>query len=356
MSNWKDLLYFSRADRRAMVVFCVILAASTGFRMWWYPHHRKIEIPVTDSIVALVTPQATPRENTNSRANNNNNARGKQSNPSGGLSNSSVGTNNSNRTNSKSRENNYGNGRAAGIGSNTNYGNGSTPGIGGNTNYGNGSNPGIEENNYGNRRDAKIEENNYGNGSTPGIGGNANYGNGENGYYGKNIDENASFYYSNSQNESNQYIDGKSDETPKPVLFERQKKLAKGEQLDLNTADTTELKMVPGIGSYYARRILEYKSQLGGYYDVKQLSEIRGLPDSVQWWFFVTESTMNLQQIDLNSASITQLNRHPYLNFQQARAITDARKAGRIKGADRLRLLDEFPDSALQRLLPYLNF
>lgn len=315
MSNWKDLLYFSRADRRAMLVFCVILAASTGFRMWWYPHHRKIEIPVTDSIVALVTPQSPPRENTNSRGGNNTNARGKQSNPSGDLSHSSHSTNNSNRTNSKSRENNYRKG--------------STPGIG---------------------------ENKYGNESTPRIGSNTNYGNARNDYYGKNNDENASFYYSNSQNESNQSVVGKSDETPKPVLFERQKKLAKGEQLDLNTADTTQLKMVPGIGSYYARRILEYKSQLGGYYDVKQLSEIRGLPDSVQWWFFISKSTMNLQQIDLNSASITQLNRHPYLNFQQARAITDARKAGRIKGADRLRLLDEFPDSALQRLLPYLNF
>ena len=37
-------------------------------------------------------------------------------------------------------------------------------------------------------------------------------------------------------------------------------KIAEGEQVVLNTADTTELRKVPGIGAYYARRIVRYDS------------------------------------------------------------------------------------------------
>lgn len=267
------MLYFSKADRRALLVFCSILVGSTVFRMWWYPSHSKqLEIPVTDSIESLLMPES-----------------------SGYYSNNSTRQNYS-RTST-----------------------GNTSELEGGQYRGNQS-----QNRSGN--DQEVNRNQFGNG----------------------LVRNAPEKVNNFQTEMNQ--------SPNRSNFIRQPKLARGETLDLNTADTTELKMVPGIGSYYARRILEYKSQLGGYTEVRQLSEIRGLPDSVQQWFMIMENTMNLQPMNINTASITQLNRHPYISFQQARAIVDARKAGRIRSADRLRLLDEFPDSSLQRLLPYLDF
>ena len=45
-------------------------------------------------------------------------------------------------------------------------------------------------------------------------------------------------------------------------------KLVPGETVQLNTADTTALKHVPGIGSGFARRIVRYRQQLGGFVSV----------------------------------------------------------------------------------------
>ncbi len=44
--------------------------------------------------------------------------------------------------------------------------------------------------------------------------------------------------------------------------------------IDLNSADTTALKTLPGIGSYFARKIVEYREELGGYSSKEQLLDI----------------------------------------------------------------------------------
>ena len=46
-----------------------------------------------------------------------------------------------------------------------------------------------------------------------------------------------------------------------------------GTILDLNRADTTELKKVPGIGSGIARLIVGYRQRLGGFYQIEQLKD-----------------------------------------------------------------------------------
>ena len=48
----------------------------------------------------------------------------------------------------------------------------------------------------------------------------------------------------------------------------RQEKFPEGIRVELNTADTATLKKIPGIGSYYARRIVDYRNRLGGFVSV----------------------------------------------------------------------------------------
>lgn len=55
-------------------------------------------------------------------------------------------------------------------------------------------------------------------------------------------------------------------------------KLVPGQTVMLNNADTTALRHVPGIGSGYARRIVNYRQRLGGFCRVEQLREIDGFP------------------------------------------------------------------------------
>ena len=60
-----------------------------------------------------------------------------------------------------------------------------------------------------------------------------------------------------------------------------------GTILDLNRADTTELKKVPGIGSGIARLIVGYRQRLGGFYQIEQLKDINLDTQQLQAWFSI---------------------------------------------------------------------
>ena len=60
--------------------------------------------------------------------------------------------------------------------------------------------------------------------------------------------------------------------------------------MELNTADTATLKKIPGIGSYYARKIVAYREALGGFVSKSQVTEIDGLPPDIVQWFRVSVS------------------------------------------------------------------
>ena len=125
--------------------------------------------------------------------------------------------------------------------------------------------------------------------------------------------------------------------------------------IDMNNLDTAQLRKVPGIGSYFARKIVDYGRQLGGYVSVEQLSEIDGFPKESLPYFSL--GWTNIRKLNLNALTINQLRRHPYINFHQARAIVDRRRLhGSLKNIDDLRLLPEFPDEAISRLAPYVEF
>jgi len=133
------------------------------------------------------------------------------------------------------------------------------------------------------------------------------------------------------------------------------KKLHPGEFVTLNQSDTTTLKTVPGIGSYYARQIVNYGRRLGGYASPNQLLEIEGFPEEAVSFFHVDPTSIH--RLNVNELSLSKLRQHPYLNFYQARAITDYRRLkGPLKSLDDLRLLPEFPPEAIERLKPYLSF
>lgn len=132
-------------------------------------------------------------------------------------------------------------------------------------------------------------------------------------------------------------------------------KIKEGEHIVLNTADTTALKTVPGIGSYFAKRIVQYGERLGGYVSVDQLDEIEGFPLDSKDFFVIQDATP--QKLNVNTLSLNELKKHPYINFYQARAITDYRRLhGPLRSLNDLRLSRDFPPEAIARLAPYVEF
>ena len=128
------------------------------------------------------------------------------------------------------------------------------------------------------------------------------------------------------------------------------------EVFDLNALDSSELVRLPGIGPATAMKITGYRERLGGYSGITQLAEIEGLPDSLMKWFIITD-TIPIRKIAVNTATLTQLRRHPYIDFYQARAIVEFRRErGMIKGPEQLSFMEEFTAQDLIRLEPYLDF
>lgn len=134
-----------------------------------------------------------------------------------------------------------------------------------------------------------------------------------------------------------------------------QVKIKPGEHIMLNTADTTQLKMIPGIGSYFARKVVQYGERLGGYVSVDQLDEIEGFPLDAKEYLVVQDAHPHL--LNVNQLSLNELRKHPYINYYRARAITDYRRLhGPLKSLQDLRLSKDFPPEVIERLSPYVAY
>lgn len=132
-------------------------------------------------------------------------------------------------------------------------------------------------------------------------------------------------------------------------------KIKPTEHVVLNMADTAMLRRVPGIGVYYAKEIARYGRLLGGYVSVDQLDEIDNFPKGSKKYFTIENASP--QKLNLNRLSLNELKRHPYINFYQAKAITDYRRLrGPLHSLQDLRLLPDFTPEAIAHLEPYVEF
>ena len=135
-------------------------------------------------------------------------------------------------------------------------------------------------------------------------------------------------------------------------------KMKSGKTIELNSADSNQLKTIPGIGSTFAKRIVNYRKSLGGYANLEQLNEVWGL-DTHLFSTITPDLTINPQydSLYINLDSFEQLLQHPYLNYKQATVIIDIRtRKGTIRSLNRLGLLEEFKKEDLRKLTPYANF
>ena len=132
-------------------------------------------------------------------------------------------------------------------------------------------------------------------------------------------------------------------------------KYPEGTLVDVNTADTTELKKIPGIGSGIARRIVAYRNRLGGFYTLYQLNEVEFVTADLLKWFKLEGDSV--RKLPINRVGLDKLRAHPYINFYQAKVIVEyRRKKGEITSLSQLALYEEFTEKDLKRLSAYISF
>ncbi len=128
------------------------------------------------------------------------------------------------------------------------------------------------------------------------------------------------------------------------------------EKVELNSADSLTLIELNGIGPAFAKRILKYRSILGGYTNIQQLKEVYGFNDElyekVKNVFKIDASLV--KKIDLNKDEFKTINKHPYLSYELTKTIFDWRKKSVITTQSLKDIIND--ESVYNKLLPYLQF
>ncbi len=128
---------------------------------------------------------------------------------------------------------------------------------------------------------------------------------------------------------------------------------------DLNKSDTTELKKLPGIGSYYAQMIVQTRKDLGGYHSIAQLLELRNMTTETIDKFAdkVTIDKTHIIKLQVNRATAQELAEHKYISFDLASRIVESREASGI-----YRRMQDIVERGLcnaelsLKLAPYIEF
>ncbi len=93
--------------------------------------------------------------------------------------------------------------------------------------------------------------------------------------------------------------------------------------IEINLADSSDLEKISGIGPILAKRILRYRTLLGGYYKKEQLLEVYGIKPELleQILTKITIDSNIISPININTATYEQLASHPYIKSYKAKGI-----------------------------------
>jgi DNA uptake protein ComE-like DNA-binding protein len=129
-------------------------------------------------------------------------------------------------------------------------------------------------------------------------------------------------------------------------------------ELNINTASEKDLLGIKGLGPYFAKAILKYKAELGGFVRKSQLMEIFKMSNESYDKIapYLTINPSDVRAININEATVEELNAHPYLNWGQANSIVKMRmQKARFKDINEIKQSHLIDEETYEKLIPYLS-
>lgn len=129
--------------------------------------------------------------------------------------------------------------------------------------------------------------------------------------------------------------------------------------VNVNTASIKDLTKLKGIYSEkYAAIIFKYRNNLGGFIKKEQLLEVWNMTEETYKGFVnqIDLGNANPKKININTSTIDDLKKHPYIDWKTANAIIKYRKAnGNFKSVWSIKKIYTISDDLYQKISPYLK-
>ena len=146
--------------------------------------------------------------------------------------------------------------------------------------------------------------------------------------------------------------------------------------LDLNDAESAELRQLPGVGPALAERIVDRRRESGGFGRLEELRDVHGIGpktlERLRPWLGVGDEKASAaaaptaaaapkksdtlaEPLDLNRASPEELQRLPGIGPKLAQRIVEARAKAPFKSVDELRRVGGIGPKTLEKLRPLVT-
>ncbi len=148
----------------------------------------------------------------------------------------------------------------------------------------------------------------------------------------------------------------------KHPTYEERKFIAVDKQkivVELNAANQEVLETIPGIGPYFAKKIITFRDKLGGYLNKEQLLEINKMTPEILSSIkeYISFDNELISQININEATSEDLSKHPYISWNVANAIVKFRaQHGNYESLNEILKTKIIDNELFLKIKPYLTF
>lgn len=114
-----------------------------------------------------------------------------------------------------------------------------------------------------------------------------------------------------------------------PNVIKEEDVVKEAVKIDLNSTDSLQLLSLPGIGPYYAGKIVDFRNRVGGFAYPSQIMDIKGI-DSERFNMissYIYADTSKIQKKNLERIQFEELSANPYVGSYLARAIIRFRES-----------------------------
>jgi len=126
--------------------------------------------------------------------------------------------------------------------------------------------------------------------------------------------------------------------------------------IDINKADEALLRNLNGIGDVYAKKIIKNREQLGGYYQLSQLSFV--IPDTllIKIKPYLEVKPNSQKRIKINKIDQNSLASHPLFKYKAEMIINYRNNHGSFKSIQDIWKIQSIKKDFIDKVEPYLDF